>query len=313
MELLNKSKLSTLIRINEFHEKFGIDATMIKFNISGKTVRNYISLYNMWKKSGENTPRPKILVFDIETSLLVGVTFGVWKTNITHEKILKQWNMISWAAKWLFEPEVFGDVQTSEEAFNGDDKRICQSLWEMIDEADIIIAHNGDKFDIKKMNTRFLVNGLTPPSPYRSIDTLKAVKQMFGFSHNRLQAINDILGIDVKTEHSGIDMWIQVLKGDEEALNEMFDYNKNDVVILEELYLAIRAWIPNHPNVAVFYDSDVNVCHKCGSPFLIEKEGNFHQTQIGLYKTYQCGECGAYSKGRERVGSTTKLTNVPRF
>ena len=94
--------------------------------------------------------------------------------------------MLCWSAKWLGEKEVLGDRLTGQEAKRGMIKGICKTLWSVLNEADIVIAHNGKRFDIPKINTRFLLNGLPPTTPYQQIDTLEAVKKKFGFSSNKL-------------------------------------------------------------------------------------------------------------------------------
>ena len=95
---------------------------------------------------------PKMLIFDIETAPIMAYTYGLWNQNISTGYILKVWYVLSFAAKWAGEKEVFYfDVR-----YDGDnDKKVCQEAWNMLDEADILIGHNSDKFDIKKLNTRF--------------------------------------------------------------------------------------------------------------------------------------------------------------
>ena len=129
---------------------------------------------------------PKILVFDIETSFMENYTWGTFKQDIAINQIKNDWNMICWSAKWLFSDEVIHDRLTGKESRRKDDKRITKSLWKLLDEADIVIAHNGDAFDIKKANARFLYHDLELPSPYRSIDTLKIARRNFKITSNKL-------------------------------------------------------------------------------------------------------------------------------
>jgi DNA polymerase III epsilon subunit-like protein len=62
-----------------------------------------------------------------------------------------------------------------------------------MDEADLICAHNGDAFDIKKINSRLIVNGFKPPSPFKTIDTLKIARRVFKFDSNKLDNIGRYL------------------------------------------------------------------------------------------------------------------------
>ena len=99
---------------------------------------------------------PKILLFDIETSLYHFVGWGTYKQFIQHYQITKHQYIISWAAKWLYDDNVQSDVVTPEESKNRDDGRILKSIWKLLDEADIVIGHNGDRFDLRKLRWRFL-------------------------------------------------------------------------------------------------------------------------------------------------------------
>lgn len=242
---------------------------------------------------------PKILVFDIETSPLQAYVFQsqVWNARISDDAVLSQWFMLSWAAKWLFDTEIMADGLTGREALKEDDKRISKSLWKLLNEADIVIAHNGDRFDVPNLNTRFVVNGLNRPAPYQSIDTLKVAKKQFGFTHNSLNALAKVFGFDVKLE-TDFELWKRCVAGDEEALVYMKDYNKGDVQLLEDVYLKLRPWINSHPNIGLYLLSDGEVCPNCGSSEISWVKGKYYYTQTSRFPVYTC-KCGAYGRSRK--------------
>lgn len=154
---------------------------------------------------------PKILIFDIETSPLKAYVWNLWKQNVHLDHILNEWFMICWSAKWLYSNEILGDVLTPEEAIEENDKRVCQSLWNLINEADIVVAHNGNRFDIPRMNARFIINGLNPTKPYYSVDTCLVAKKQFGFSSNKLDALATYFGFKHKLD-TDFSLWKNVLK-----------------------------------------------------------------------------------------------------
>jgi hypothetical protein len=121
----------------------------------------------------------RVLLLDIETAPIRAFVWGLWKENVGINQIANEWFMLTWSAKWLFEDTILSDRLTGKEAVKEDDKRIIKSLWKALDEADIVIAHNGDQFDIPKSNTRFLIHGMNPPSSYQTIDTLKTLQKEF--------------------------------------------------------------------------------------------------------------------------------------
>jgi len=257
-----------------------------------------IKKYNTYK------PRlPKILIFDIETSPLKAYIWAtsVWNTSVNEGQVLSEWFMISWSGKWLFSPEVMSDRLTGKEARGEDDSRIVKNLWKLLNEADIVIAHNSDKFDVPNMNTRFIVNNLPPTKPYQTIDTLKIARKQFGFTHNNLNALARVFGFKVKLD-TNFELWKRCIDGDEEALKRMETYNRHDVTLLEEVYLKIRPWIHSHPNLGLYVDSVEPVCSNCLSTNL-DKTDKFYYTPTGKYELYNC-ECGAYVRVRQ--------TSVPK-
>lgn len=240
----------------------------------------------------------RILTLDIETSPIMAKVWSLWKQNVSLNQIEDDWYIMSYSAKWLDEPEVmYEDCRTD----IGADDLLLESLWELLDEADIVVAHNGDRFDIPKINARFILNGFMPPSPYKTIDTVKVAKRSFAFTSNKLAYLTDKLTEDKKLDHAkfaGMELWNECMKGNMEAWDEMEAYNKMDVISLEELYLKLRPWMPNHPNVNTMEDKEVvdedSVwCPKCGSHHL-QKRGKYH-TNKGVYQRYQCVSCGGWS------------------
>ena len=242
---------------------------------------------------------PKILVFDIETSPLKAYVWSRWKQNIYLDQTISEWFMISYACKWLFSTETMSQRLTSDEIKNEDDSRITKGLWKLIDEADIVIAHNGLAFDEKKLNVRFLLNGLPPTTPYQSVDTKLIATKQFGFSSNKLDALAGYFGIEHKLD-TDFELWSKCMEGDETALEYMETYNRKDVEILEEVYLKMRPWIKQHPNIGLYLDLEVPVCTNCGSLHLEELKDKYYYTQTGKYPLHRCG-CGTVVRGRKTV------------
>ena len=175
-----------------------------------------------------------------------------------------------------------------------------------MDEADIVIAHNGLQFDNKIANARFLKAGMAPPMPYRTVDTLRATKRVFKFPSFSLNELNTELGLGNKMETGGMDLWRQCVNHDKDALNRMLEYNKMDTLILEELYLKVRPWLKGHPNVALYINTDEQACTNCGNEDL--QWGGYYYTPAGKYKSFRCNGCGAI--GRSRLSDLDKETRA---
>lgn len=239
----------------------------------------------------------KTLILDIETAPLKSYVWGIWNVNLGHSlnMLESDWFILTWSAKWLFNPTVMSDKLTPEEVLKEDDKRISKSLWALLEEADVVIAHNGLKFDIKRINTRFLKNGLTPPMPYMVIDTLIHARRRFNITSNKLDYIGKFLGLGEKLSTGGFDLWKRCMNGDAEALTEMEIYNIQDVKLLEDVYLTLLPYIKPHPNVSLFVAEDVHACPSCGSTNL-KWEGQY-ATYANTYDAFRC-ECGSIGRSR---------------
>lgn len=247
---------------------------------------------------------PKILLFDIETLPLVAYTWGIWKQNISDYQIIQDWCILSWSAKWLFDSTVDGDILTSEEAINRDDERITRSLWDYINEADIIVAHNGDDFDIKKINSRFFKYGLNPPSPYVTVDTLKQSRKCFGHTSHKLDYLSKLFSNSEKLK-TGFGLWVACDNGEQWALDKMLNYNKHDTDLLEDIFIQMIPWMTSLPNFALYTDLDKLICCRCGGDEL-EPNGTYI-TKADKYQSYQCKDCGGFSRNR-----TSSLTREER-
>jgi len=211
--------------------------------------------------------------------------------------------MLSWSAKWLDGKQITKGL-CDYRCKPGDDRLLVKELHDLVSQADVLIAHNGDRFDIKKMNTRFIYHGLPPPEPYKSIDTLKVAKDKFAFNSNKLDDLGNFLGVGRKVKHPGFDLWLGCEAGDEASWHLMKKYNKQDVLLLERIYLKLRPWITNHPNTAVL--SGVSGCPNCGSIHLQSRGQGI--TKTGTYQRYHCQSCGGWSKAT-KVEKVTNITN----
>lgn len=250
----------------------------------------------------------KILILDIETAPNIAYVWGAWKQNIGQKQWVQKSHIMSFAAKWLGEDEII-----YKENRKADDTEIVRELFKVLDRADIVVAHNGQQFDIPSILGRGVVHGLTPPSPHFVVDTLKVARREFRFVSNSLANLAEELGVSLKQEHKkfpGFELWLECLKENEAAWSEMREYNIQDVLTLEEVYLRLRPYMRHHPNVAHKQVGDEDVfCPKCGSNDIQYRGWYF--TKMGIaYRKFVCKSCGGW--GRERHASKDILVTNGR-
>ncbi len=200
--------------------------------------------------------KPRILLYDIETFPNIGYTWGKWEQNVI--QFVKEWELASFAYKWLD-----GSMITCHSRRTMSEKSLVGALHSVLSEADILVAHNGDSFDLKKAKAKFIQFGMKPPALNRSVDTKKIAKSQFAFNSNSLNDLGVTLGLGKKIDTGGFELWLGCMRNDKKSWALMESYNKQDVALLEKVYLKFRAWAPTHPNVATLADRDG--CPSCGS------------------------------------------------
>lgn len=235
--------------------------------------------------------KPKILLLDIETKPMESFFWRLYDEQGGMAMLKADWCILAWSAKWLDDKEIMYSDQSKAKDIE-DEKKILEKLWKLLDEADVVIGHNAKKFDIKRINTRLKKHKFKPPSPYRVIDTLVEARKHFAFSSNKLEDLANFLGCKakklVKRKFPGFSLWRECLLGNKEAWKEMELYNKQDVIVLEEVYKELDPWI-NVINFNVFNEGEDHVC-SCGSKDL--KKNGTDKTNSGVFQRWKCTNCG---------------------
>lgn len=268
--------------------------------------------YRYMEKDIKEVTKPRILLLDIETKPIIAHVWSLWENNVGLNQIEKDWSILSWSAKWLGEDEIFyQDLRDSDNI--DDDSELLKGIWKLLDEADIAVGHNIKSFDDKKLSARFIENKFRPPSSYRIEDTKILAQARFGFPSNKLEYLTNKLCLkNKKLSHAkfpGHMLWTECMKGNLEAWKEMEEYNKVDVLALEELYMILKPWDKKGCNVNVYHDSEETFC-TCGS--IDFAKNGFAYTNTGKFQKYTCKKCGAEIKGRENLLSKEKRKSLKK-
>lgn len=204
----------------------------------------------------------KRLFYDIETSFNVGI---FWRSgyNLTIQPgdIIHERAIICICYKWEGEDEVHSLTWSKSQS----DKEMIRTFVKIIAKADEIVAHNGDRFDLKWIRTRALMHGIDVMPAPKTIDTLKWAKKQFNFNSNKLNYIAQFLKIGAKMETGGMDLWKDIVfKKDKEALDKMVAYCKQDVILLEQVFNKLNPYTQANHNYAVQHGGDKYECPECG-------------------------------------------------
>jgi len=259
----------------------------------------FISLSN--KQKG-----PRVLLADIETFPIEAYIWSLWKPHVGLEQIKQDWTLMSFAGKWLGQREVYyADVSEREDV--RDDARLLIDVHRLLNNVDILIAHNGQRFDLPKLKARMAIRGLSPLPPIKVLDTLLLNRRAFGFTSQKLAFVSELFADQAKDAHKtfpGFELWRECLSGNQKAWQECREYNIIDVTSMEETYKALRGWYEGAPNFGPYISPSKDgavVCPTCGSEH-VERRGS-RETQVGIYARFHCLDCGGWSRGRYQAVS----------
>lgn len=233
----------------------------------------------------------KTLLLDIETAPHRVFTWGLFNQNVAINQIEEPGYTLCWAAKWYDDQVVYFNS-----LWDHGRTEMLNCIHALMNESDVIVHYNGDKFDIPMLNQEFLLSRMSPPSPSSQIDLYKVMKKRFAFPSNKLNYISEQLGNGRKVDHKGMELWRKVMEGDKKAQDHMKKYNMGDINLLESLYTDLIPWIPNHPNAGLYDDTNDFICPNCGSSN-IQHRGVYH-AKTQSYKRFRCNDCGKWSRSR---------------
>lgn len=229
----------------------------------------------------------RVVLIDIETSPHVVYTWGKYEQNAI--KQIRGWELLSFAYKDLGRGKV--KCIARPDFKDKTDRALVKEAWKILDAADVLIAHNGDKFDASKLRAKFVAHELPPPRPFKTIDTKKIAKAYFGFYSNSLNDIARDLGLGEKIETGGFELWEGCMSGDARAWAKMRRYNAHDVTLLERVYLKLRSWHPSHPNLALLDIAGDNAdCPVCASD-KVQRRG-YQVLRLRRTARLHCQGCG---------------------
>lgn len=248
-----------------------------------------------------------IITLDIETAPNIAHVWAFFKQNVSLEQVLANDFIMSYAWKVLGKDDaVCVSAANCYQQSNGVERKLyklfIQSLRDVLDAADVVIAHNGKRFDIPWIIGQCVEYGVKPPSPFKVVDTCAEARKVFRLPSYKLDYLTKRFKCSKKSPHKkfpGHTLWAQCLAGNAEAWDEMEKYNLNDVFILEELYVKIRPYLPARFNYGLYQYSDNSACPVCGGRHL-HKRGFYH-TSVSRFQRYVCNDCGAWSRGRNNL------------
>lgn len=180
-----------------------------------------------------------------------------------------------------------------------DDFALVRASYEVLRDADVVVTHNGKRFDWKFLQTRILLHGFAPLPKILHVDTCAESKKHLLMFNNRLNTLAKFFGSIEKKENGGWPLWVKVSNRDPEAMQLMAEYCKQDVLSLEEIFKKLLPVISQLPNHNLFEEKDQFVCARCGSNH-ITRQGKY-VTKTKIANRYKCQDCGSWSNDKNSI------------
>jgi DNA polymerase III epsilon subunit-like protein len=246
--------------------------------------------------------RLRLLFYDIETAPMLSFHWEP-KTDYIPAPMVESDDrfVLCWSAKWSDGEQVQAGRLTQKETRGQDDARIVTSLADLMREADYVVAHNGNRFDYKRVNARLLVDRLTPLGSVQMIDTLSIARTSFDLPYNSLNYLAEKLGFGKKLATS-FELWRRAFYGDVSALKEMEAYNRQDVILLEHVFHAIAPYAKTLPRLVDATEWRQELCPYCGSRERVKSKVP-HRTKVNTYPKFTCTGCQRQYRGWQAIGS----------
>lgn len=245
----------------------------------------------------------KILHLDIERSPHIATIWDLWGINVGIDQLLNDSEILCCALSWEGSEDV-----TFVSQWNGGRKKMLRKIWKMLDEADVVVTYNGDRFDLKVLNMEFAQFGLGLPSPYKSVDLLKTVKKRFKLVSNKLDYVLRYFKLGAKMKTPGHQLWLDVMDRKADAQGIMTEYNIKDVTEMKKLFTFLRGYgIVGLPNLSAFAREEV--CPECGENHY-QHRGTV-MVGMHMYRKFFCKVCGHWFRSNKPIEQNRKPLMVP--
>lgn len=250
---------------------------------------------------------PVIITLDIETSYLVATTWGPkYEANLLD--VIQHQQILSFSIKYLKGKQITKGL-SDYKGYRGsvlNDKLLVQDLWNFLNEADVVVGQNLKDYDLKIINSRFAFYGLTPPAPFKVVDTRNEARKYLRLPSNSLDDLSKYFGLGTKLKHHGLELWTECIAGVKSSWKLMKSYNAHDTALTEKLYLKLLPWISTHPNVGMF--TDKVACSRCGSGKLQSRGTVVNSTT--KYRRLCCASCGGWMRIGSNIGEVKPTVSL---
>lgn len=236
------------------------------------------------------------LFFDIETSPNICAVWSAgWKVRVSGQSVLRERQIICISWKWEGNDKVY-HAKWDRDKGDQADKKMLETFKKVLEEADEVVGHNVDRFDLPWVRTRAMIHGIILPTDIITYDTLVQARRKFRFNENTLDYIAKLMGLGGKTK-TEFTMWLDLLQGTKNLANarlkEMIDYCDEDVRQLEGVFNKLNLFVSHKVHYGVLNGNEKWSCPESSSTNV--KLRKYRTTKAGTVKAEMyCEESNRY-------------------
>lgn len=226
-----------------------------------------------------------------------------WSLNDTKKTIgfrlpytaVTRWpRTVSVAGHWVGTDETFYYAEWQ----RGGAKAMARGIRDRINEADLLVGHNIDGFDLPHIRTLIDDHREQQFKPVKTRDTLKIARGL-KYESCTLDALCQRFGIPTKVGKYDVENTRLAIEGDKEAQRKHFEYNVGDPIATSGLYLRFLPLDHKHPPIwPKAYDANGNLleqCNRCGTSGRLFKRDGETLKVVLEHALYECKNCGGWS------------------
>lgn len=215
--------------------------------------------------------------------------------RLPYSAVKRKPRTVTFQAKWYGSDE----AEYYAEWDRGGRKRLARESLRIFNQADLIIGHNVDAFDIPHLRRLWKEEGFSQPRPFKTSDTFKTARRL-KFESAALGYLCELAGLPGKVGAYDVEVVRAALAGDRAARAEIEAYAVGDVFAHEGVWDYLRDLDTRQPNVwPTIEDKNGNTkpsCYRCG-----EANPRRHKDDslkiVQLHSLYECRNCGAFMTG----------------
>lgn len=126
----------------------------------------------------------------------------------------------------------------------GDDKETVRQIAAVLATHDVLVAHNGTRFDLPFLRTRMMKWGLPRLPDQKIIDPLSVAWRKLRLKSNRLGNISDILGIKDRKTPLDMSVWMDAVQnGSKPAMDLIVKHCVADVKVLAAVLEHVKSYV----------------------------------------------------------------------